>query len=133
MKHSILAATAILGLMIAAVPAFAHHAAQAEFNFDKPVTVTGTVTRVEFINPHGYLYLDAKDDGGKIVQWAFELVGPAYLRKAGLGRGTNAIKIGDTVTVTGASAKDGSNGALAKIIKLADGRTVTIWTSDPNQ
>jgi hypothetical protein len=133
MKKSILAAIAVLGLMAAAAPAFAHHAAQAEFDFNKFITITGTVTRVEFINPHGYLYIDEKNDNGKVRSWAFELVGPAYLRKAGLGRGTGAIKIGDIVTVSGASAKDGSDAALAKTIKLADGRTVTIWTSDPNQ
>jgi hypothetical protein len=133
MKLRILAAMAVLGLMLAGSPSYAHHSGQAQFDFSKPIDVTGTVTRIEFINPHGYLYMESKDETGKVHTWAFELVGPAYLRKAGLGRGSGAIKIGDTLTVHAMAAKDGTDSGLTFTIKLADGRTVTVLTAaDPN-
>jgi hypothetical protein len=133
MRTKFIGATGFLALALAALPAFAHHAAQSQFDLDKAVKVSGTITRVDFINPHGYLYIDQKDDSGKVTKWAFELIGPGGLRKAGLGRGSGAMKIGDPVTVTAAAAKDGTNSGLVRDIKLPDGRDVVLWTTDPNQ
>lgn len=131
-KRGFAATLAVLSLMT--VPsAWAHHSVQAEFDLDKPVTVTGTVAKVEWINPHSYLYLDTKDPSGKVTHWAFEMAGPGALRKAGLSRADRGgMKPGDTVTVDAVRAKDGSDSGLIKDIKMPDGRVFTIWTQDPN-
>ncbi len=134
MKNFKLATTsAILSLLVAAIPVLAHHSVQAQFDLNKPVTVTGVVTKVEWINPHSYLYLDVKDNNGNVKHWAFEMAGPGALRKAGLSRADRGgLKGGDTVTVNGVLSKDGSDSALIKDVKLPDGRVLTIWTNDPN-
>jgi DNA/RNA endonuclease YhcR with UshA esterase domain len=120
-------------LSMAAVPAFAHHSVQAQFDLDKPFTLTGTVTKVEWINPHSYLFLDVKDNAGNIKKWAFEMAGPGALRKAGLSRADRGgLKPGDSVTVNGVLAKDGTDLGLIKTITMSDGRVFTIWTDDPN-
>jgi hypothetical protein len=116
-----------------AVPAFAHHAVQAEFDFAKAITVSGTITRVDYVNPHGYLYLDVKDTSGKVTKWSFEMVGPAQLRKAGLGRGSGEMKPGDAVTVVAEPAKDGTDLGLLKSVKLPDGRLIVLFVKDPNE
>jgi hypothetical protein len=132
MKHRLGVLLAVFGLL-AAVTAWAHHSVQAQFDLDKPFTVTGTVTKVEWINPHSYLYLDQKDDSGKVTHWAFEMAGPGALRKAGLSRADRGgLKVGDNVTVNGVRAKDGTDSGLVKDLKLPDGRVFTIWTNDPN-
>src|SRR5579862_8876886 len=132
MKHKLGARLAAIGLLAAAT-ALAHHSVQAQFDSDKPVTVTGVVTKVEWINPHSYLYLDSKDDSGKVTHWAFEMAGPGALRKAGLSRSDRGgLKAGDSVTVNGVLAKDGTDSGLVKTITLSDGRVFTIWTDDPN-
>jgi hypothetical protein len=86
MNHRLVLTLALLGLLSAGMPASAHHSVQAQFDLQKPFTVTGTVTKVEWINPHSYLYLDVKEDNGKTKHWAFEMAGPGALRRAGLGR-----------------------------------------------
>ena len=122
---------AVFGLL-AAGTAWAHHSVQAQFDLDKPFTVTGTVTKVEWINPHSYLYLD-QSESGKVTHWAFEMAGPGALRKAGLSRSDRGgLKVGDVVTVNGVRAKDGTDTGLIKDLKLPDGRVFTIWTNDPN-
>ena|SRR5712691_5436574 len=128
-----LIATVAVGVLWAAVPAFTHHAVQAQFDFDKPVVLTGVLTKVEWINPHSYMFLDVKDETGKVKRWGLELVGPGGLRKAGLSRiERGGFKVGDTITVNGFASKDGSDSAFVKELKLPDGRLVTIWFGDPN-
>lgn len=132
MKYGIVAALAALSVFTVS-SAWAHHSVQAQFDLDKPVTVTGTVTKVEWINPHSYLYLDTKDESGKVTHWAFEMAGPGALRKAGLSRSDRGgLKAGDTVTVDAVRAKDGTDSGLIKDLKMPDGRVFTIWTQDPN-
>ena len=124
---------AVLGLLVAAVPALAHHAVQAQFDFDKPITLTGLITKIEWINPHSYMFLDVKGGSGDVKRWALEMVGPGGLRKAGLSRADRGgFKAGDTITVNGFAAKDGSDSGFVKELKLQDGRSVTIWFGDPN-
>ena len=133
MKFRVGPAVAVLGLLGAVVPALAHHSVQAQFDLDKPITLTGTVTKVEWINPHSYLYVDQKDASGKVKHWAFEMAGPGALRKAGLSRADRGgLKAGDTIVINGVLAKDGSDSGLIKDITLPDGRKFTIWTNDPN-
>jgi len=132
MKYRFSVLLAVFGLA-AGVSAWAHHSVQAQFDLEKPFTVTGTVTKVEWINPHSYLFLDAKDDSGKVTHWAFEMAGPGALRKAGLSRADRGgLKAGDVITVNGVRSKDGTDTGLLKDLKLPDGRVFTIWTNDPN-
>jgi hypothetical protein len=118
MKISLLCVLAtVLGL--SAMPALAHHSFAAEYDNKKPVDLTGTVTKVEWMNPHARFYLDVKD-GDKVTNWEFELGSPNGLMRQGWTR--NSMKIGDSISVQGAMAKDGSNLANARTVKLSDGR-----------
>jgi hypothetical protein len=108
--------------LLASMPVFAHHSFAAEYDRAKPITLTGSVTKVEWMNPHARFYVDVKDDSGKVTNWEFELGSPNGLMRQGWTR--NSLKEGDVVTVEGSLAKDGSNLANARTVKLADGRKV---------
>jgi len=103
--------------------ASAHHSIQAQFDIYKTIMISGTVARIEFINPHSYLTVNVKDADGKIEKWAFEMTGLAGLRRAGLSRADRGgLKPGDELTVVALAARDGSNSGLAQELKMADGR-----------
>ena len=108
------------GVLAAAAPMFAHHSFAAEYDNAKPVTLTGTVTKVEWMNPHARFYINVKDDKGSLTNWEFELSSPNGLARRGWTR--NSMKEGDMVIVDGYLAKDGSNLANARTVKLSDGR-----------
>jgi hypothetical protein len=119
------------GLALAG-PASAHHSVQAQFDIHRIFTITGTVSRVEWINPHSYLTLNVKDAEGKVQKWAFELAAPGVLRRAGMSReDRGGLKPGDEITVTGLASKDGSNSGWLQELKLADGRVIKLVTG-PN-
>jgi hypothetical protein len=121
----------ILGLL-SAESVSAHHSVQAQFDIHKTFTVSGTVSKVEWINPHSYLTINVKDGDGKNQKWAFELGGPGALRRAGMSReDRGGLKPGDEVTASGLAAKDGSNSGFLQELKLADGR-VFKFAADPN-
>jgi hypothetical protein len=110
----------------------AHHSVQAQFDIHKTFTVTGTVAKVEWINPHSYITINVTGTDGKAQKWAFELAGPAALRRAGMSReDRGGLKPGDEVTASGLAAKDGSTTGFLQELKLADGR-VFKFTADPN-
>ena len=100
----------------------AHHSFTAEYDAAKPVTLSGTVTKVEWMNPHARFYIDVKDDSGTVTNWELELGSPNALMRLGWTR--NSLKPGDGVTVEGSLAKDGSKLANARKVTLADGRKV---------
>lgn len=121
-----------LGLLASAVPALAHHSFAAEYDNKKPVTLTGTVTRLDWLNPHIWVYLDVKDASGKTVRWQCEGGAPNSLTRNGWTK--NAVKIGDEVTINGSLAKDGSNTCSSTTIKLPDGRRVFAGSANnPNR
>jgi hypothetical protein len=129
MKQGSMKRVGLLGSLVAGAafllgtaPAFAHHSFAAEYDSAKPVTVTGTVTKVEWMNPHARFYIDVKDASGNVINWEFELGSPNGLMRQGWTR--HSLKEGDEVTVSGFLAKDGSRLANARTVKLADGRKV---------
>jgi len=113
---------ALLGAAIAAtaIPIYAHHSFAAEYDASKAVRVTGVISKVEWTNPHSYLYIDVKDDKGTIT-WTCEGGAPNALSRRGFRK--NDIKLGDTVTIDGYGAKDGSHLMDARRITLSDGRS----------
>ena len=106
------------GLLVAVAPLRAHHSFAAEYDSKKPVTLKGTVTKVDWTNPHVYFYIDVTDDSGKITNWGFEMGPPNGLQRAGWTR--NTMKVGDVVVVEGTLAKDGSNQANARSVVMAN-------------
>ncbi|HTA41491.1 MAG TPA: DUF6152 family protein [Bryobacteraceae bacterium] len=113
---------AAAGLMVSAVPMFAHHSFAAEYDASKPVELHGTVTKVEWTNPHARFYIDVKDADGKVTNWNFELASPNVLARNGWTR--HSLKEGDVITVQGSRAKDGDALANARTVTLADGKKV---------
>jgi len=128
------ATSALLILVFAfAASVSAHHSVQAVFDIHHTVTVSGTVAKVEWINPHSYLTVDVKSTDGKVQKWAFELGGQAALRRAGMSRADRGgLKPGDAVTVSALPARDGSNNGALRELKLADGRDFKFGGEDPN-
>ena len=127
-SRRIIGAVATIGLLVAAVPALAHHSLQSEFDIEKSITLKGVVTRVDWVNPHVRVYLDVKDPSGKVTNWALASLPTAVLRRGGVTK--QALGLGETVSVLGFRAKDGSNLAFLRTITFADGHTIEIWIGD---
>ena len=110
------------GLLVFGLPMLAHHSFEAEYDFNKPMKVTGTVTKMEWMNPHARFYVDVKGEDGEVTNWNFELGAIPVLLKQGWRR--DSLKMGDQVTVEASMAKDGSKSANARRVTLPDGRRV---------
>src|SRR5271169_4120129 len=114
MKFHLNSAIAGAVLLASGLPVFAHHSGAAEFDSTKKIELTGVVTKVEWTNPHAHFYMDVKDSSGNVTNWNLELASPNVLIRNGWRR--NSVKEGDTVSVTGAQAKDSSNYGSASVI-----------------
>ncbi|MGA2879602.1 MAG: DUF6152 family protein [Bryobacteraceae bacterium] len=116
-----LQALLVLALSASVLPMEAHHSFAAEYDASKAVRITGVISKVEWTNPHSYLYIDVKDDHGNAIAWTCEGGAPNALSRRGFRK--NDIKLGDTVTIDGYGAKDGSHLMDARRITLTDGRS----------
>jgi hypothetical protein len=117
-------------LLAASAPVAAHHSFAAEFDDTKPVKVTGTITKVEWQNPHIWFYVDVKNADGSVTNWAFSGGAPGQLMRRGITR--ESLKIGQEVIVEGFRAKDASNNGFGQKVTYPDGRNV-FTASAPNQ
>ena len=119
-----------VGLLLAAVPMMAHHSFAAEYDANKPIKISGVVTKMEWMNPHARFYVDVKGTDGKVTNWNFELGAIPVLLKQGWRK--DSLKQGDQITVEGSLAKDGSKSANARSVVLSDGRRVFAGSSGGN-
>ena len=118
---------AITALLLSAGTASAHHAFSRDFDQNKPVTLSGTVTKVQWTSPHVMTYIDVKDNNGKVTNWKVELGSPAQLTKAGWTR--DMLKVGEMVNLQGWQAKNGTNFANAEQVTMANGQKLTAASS----
>jgi hypothetical protein len=127
MKRKSMVVLAAVAAVLLGRSAIAHHSFDAEFDRNKPVTLKGSVTKVEWGNPHIWVFIDVKDENGTVSNWGVEGGAPNALFREGWRK--DSVKFGDTVTVEGSRAKDGSLRANAMRVTLPDGRTVFAGSS----
>jgi len=113
---------AMFGILCATAPVHAHHAFSAEFDAEKPVELKGTVTKLELVNPHSWLYLDVKQEDGSVANWGFEFGAPFNLKQKGITKAS--LPVGSEINIQGYRAKNGKNFGYAVTTTLADGRSV---------
>jgi hypothetical protein len=124
-NKALVTVTAGLCLSLASFSGIAHHSFAAQFDAEKPLKLAGTVTKVEWRNPHAWFYIDVEDDDGNVANWGMELASPNLLMRKGWNR--SSMKVGDAVTVEGFHARDGSNTGNARVVTLdATGKTLSI-------
>jgi len=127
MRSSVSVAVAALVAMLATVPVVAHHAFSAEFDAKRPVKLRGTVTKMEWINPHSWIHIDVKDPKGKVVAWMVEGGAPNALLRRGFTK--ESLPVGTEILVEGYQAKDGSTRANGRDITLPDGKKLFVGSS----
>jgi uncharacterized protein DUF6152 len=126
-RNSAVLTAALVLISIYSSTLVAHHSFAAQYDRNKPATLSGPVTKIDWINPHARFFMDVKDAAGKVVNWEVELAAPAMLLRRGWTR--NDLKVGELVTVTGSLAKDGSSLLNANGVTLSDGKKVFAGSS----
>jgi len=129
MKHMLCAGFALAAVIAIAVPLRAHHAFAAEFDIDKPINLRGTVTVMEWVNPHSWIHIDVKGVDRAVVNWMVEGGSPNQLMRLGFTK--NAILPGMEIVVDGYQAKDGTNKAVGRSLMFADGRKFLLGNMEP--
>jgi hypothetical protein len=129
MRQKLAMGLAGLALLLAAVAAQAHHAFATEFDVARPVTLKGKVAKIELINPHSWIHIDVVDASGKSVRWMVEGGSPNALVRKGVTKAS--VPIGSDLSIEGYQARDGSNRAVGRDIKFADGRALFFEGSSP--
>jgi len=130
MKRRLLLALSAVGLLLAAIPAWSHHAFTAEFDANQPIKLRGTVVRFELINPHSWIHMDVKNADGTTTRWMIEGGTPNTWLRQGITKKT--LPIGGEILVDGYRAKDGSNRANGRDVTFADGRKLFLGSSAPD-
>ena len=131
MRHRIWSAGLAVGLFCVAGSLWAHHSTSAEFDVTKRFTLAGTLTKVDWVNPHIVVYMNAKGSGGAPEEWKFETNPPAWFKRVGVNKSDFSKGIGQTVTVEGNRAKDESNYGYLLKITFADGNSLELVNGTP--
>jgi hypothetical protein len=131
MRTKLAGFAAAIGIILTSGPAIAHHSFAAEFNAQTPLNLSGVVTKIEWMNPHTYFYMDVAGADGAVVNWGMEMGSPNGLMRQGWTR--NTLKVGDEITVEGSQAKDGTNVGNARVVVLkATGKRLFAASSQDN-
>jgi hypothetical protein len=130
MRHIVLGFMIVTALIAASMPLMAHHSFAAEFDASKQVKLTGVVTKVDWTNPHVWFYVNVKDEAGQVTNWGFEMGPPHLLQAQGWTR--TSMKIGDTVTVEGSLAKNGTKRVNARRVMTPEGKRLGAASSEGN-
>jgi hypothetical protein len=131
MRNPLHALALVAGSAVTTLPALAHHSFAAEFDMEQPIKLRGTVTEVEFMNPHSWIHIDVKKDDGTVESWAIEGGTPNTLFRMGINQ--NSLKVGTEIVVDGYRSRDGANRANGRDVTLPDGRKVFLGGSAPPQ
>ena len=130
MRKTLAIVIAVACLLLAAVPVWAHHAFAAEFDANKPIKFRGTVTKMEWINPHAWIHIDVTDADGKVTNWMVECGSPNIMLRRGFTK--ESLEFGSVLTVDGYQAKNGSNRANGSSVTFRDGRRLFVGGSNPD-
>ena len=128
MRRTLASLVTIGAVAVSTAPLLAHHSFAAEFDSNKVITLRGTLTKVEFTNPHGWLYLNVKDSAGKVQNWAVETGAPIQLIRQGGDK--KSLAVGTELVVDGWLARDGSKTVNGRTIKFGDGREILAGSSN---
>jgi hypothetical protein len=120
---------AAAALSVSTAPLWGHHAFAAEFDVNRPIKLRGTVTKMDWINPHSWIHIDVKDADGKVVSWMIEGGSPNVLLRLGFTK--EALPAGSEIVMDGYQAKDGSNRGVGRVLTFADGRKLFLGSSAP--
>ena len=126
MRHAARTWVLTVVMLAAATLAFSHHSTAGQFDLSKKITITGVIAKIDWVNPHIYVFVDGKDESGTTAQWALETLPTAMMRKANLTKEAVAGKAGETVTVIGNPARDGKKSAWINKITYSDGHFIQL-------